>query len=276
MNQSIQIGPLALPLSLVLLALAVIIALLVAGRMARKSGLDAEGPVYKILLVGLLVARLAFVYQFSTVYLNAPWTILDIRDGGWNAPAGLIGAWLYAMTLTRRVAALRRPLLSVLALASVVWGAGMLWLTVSMPDARPLPEFTAASIDDRQVALPAFKGKPTVINLWATWCPPCRREMPALEQAQKDHPDVNFVFLNQGESPAKVRQFLDGNRLALHNVLFDPKREVARLFNQSALPTTLFFDADGHLAGIRVGELSQATIAHRLGALAPGKAATGR
>ncbi|MBN9428577.1 MAG: TlpA family protein disulfide reductase [Burkholderiales bacterium] len=276
MNQSIQIGPLALPLSLVLLALAVIIALLVAGRMARKSGLDAEGPVYKILLVGLLVARLAFVYQFSTVYLNAPWTILDIRDGGWNAPAGLIGAWLYAMTLTRRVAALRRPLLSALALASVVWGAGMLWLTVSMPDARPLPEFTAASIDDRQVALPAFKGKPTVINLWATWCPPCRREMPALEQAQKDHPDVNFVFLNQGESPAKVRQFLDGNRLALHNVLFDPKREVARLFNQSALPTTLFFDADGHLAGIRVGELSQATIAHRLGALAPGKAATGR
>lgn len=275
MSQSIQIGPLAFPLGVALLALAVIVGLLIANRMARKTGVDAEGPAYKVLLVGLLVARLAFVYQFSSAYLSEPWSILDIRDGGWSAPAGLIGAWLYAMTLTRRVSALRRPLLSALAVASVVWGAGTLW-AVSASDAKPLPEFSAASIDGEPVMLSGFKGKPTVINLWATWCPPCRREMPALQQAQQDHPDVNFVFLNQGETPARVRQFLDGNGLALRNVLFDPNREIARLFNQSALPTTLFFDANGRLAGIRIGELSQATIAQRLGMLSAGNAPAAR
>ncbi|WP_459655422.1 TlpA family protein disulfide reductase, partial [Achromobacter xylosoxidans] len=70
--------------------------------------------------------------------------------------------------------------------------------------------------------LAAFQGKPTVVNLWASWCPPCRREMPAFEQAQAANPDIHFVFLNQGEAASTVRQYLDEHAPSLANALLDP------------------------------------------------------
>lgn len=129
-----------------------------------------------------------------------------------------------------------------------------------------LPALDFRSLQGETVPLIAFKGKPTVVNLWATWCPPCVREMPVLQQAQVDRPGVNFVFLNQGESPAKVDAWLQARNMVLDNVLLDEARTAGAAFKQSALPMTLFFDADGQLITTRVGELSQATLAERLAA----------
>jgi thiol-disulfide isomerase/thioredoxin len=106
-----------------------------------------------------------------------------------------------------------------------------------------------------------------VVNLWATWCPPCRREMPALQQAQAANPDVNIVFVNQGEESHTVAAFLDRQGLALSNVLVDPESRTGAALGHGALPTTLFFDANGQLAGTRIGELSQATLTQRLASL---------
>src|SRR5690606_40886240 len=55
-------------------------------------------------------------------------------------------------------------------------------------------------LEGGEVRLPTFIGQPTVVNLWATWCPPCRREMPVLRDAQQRYPDIAFIFANQGES----------------------------------------------------------------------------
>lgn len=267
MPSSIRIGPLALPPSLLLLVLAAALALLAGKRIARRTGAAVEGPLHRILLVGLVVARLAFVLQYRHAYLADPWSILDIRDGGWEPQAGLLGAWFYASLLARRLPALRRPVLSALAVASATWIGGTIAIALSVPEQRPLPEFTAVSIDGESVRLPDYAGRPAVINLWASWCPPCRREMPVLERAQKARPEVEFVFLNQGETADTVRRFLDRNGLSLRNVLLDSRGEFARLFQLSALPATLFFDADGRLASVRIGELSDATIEHHVGPL---------
>lgn len=118
-----------------------------------------------------------------------------------------------------------------------------------------------------QISLSSYVGKPTVINLWATWCPPCRREMPVFERVQNEHPEVNIVFLNQGEAPAKIQQFLTGNKLSLRNVLLDSTGEVARSLGHRGLPTTLFFNAAGHLVDVRVGEFSYPTLNQRIKAL---------
>lgn len=264
MNTTITIGPLALPLGMLLLAVAAILALLTGNRLARRAGVEIEGDLYRILLVSLLVARVAFVLQYPDPYYAAPWTILDIRDGGWEAGAGLVAAWFQAGVLARREPTLRKPLLSAVAVASAVWLAGTVFTLLPAPGETPLPRFTAHSIDGEPVDLAAYAGKPTVINLWASWCGPCRREMPVFARAQHEHPGVEFVFLNQGEATATVRRFLDDNRLGLRNVLLDPKAEVGRAFQQRALPTTLFFDATGHLVDIRVGALSDATLMQRV------------
>ena len=138
------------------------------------------------------------------------------------------------------------------------------------PDAgQALPALSFTSLEGRSVNLVEFKGKPTVVNLWATWCPPCVREMPMLHQAQVDHPDVNFVFLNQGESADKVGVWLQTRKLLMRNVLMDVDRKAGAAFKHRALPTTLFFDPMGRLVSTRIGELSAATLSKRLRGLAP-------
>lgn len=85
-----------------------------------------------------------------------------------------------------------------------------------------------------------------------------------LRRAQEDHPDVNFVFLNQGESPSDVERWLQQQQLPLRNVGLDEKRQASAAFRQKGYPTTLFFKGDGHLAATRLGELSAATLDEKL------------
>jgi peroxiredoxin len=96
-------------------------------------------------------------------------------------------------------------------------------IAIGSRDAVPLPDVSLTSIEGNNVALAGFAGKPTVINLWAAWCPPCRREMPVLEKAQDANPDTNFVFVNQGERPDTIRRFIGHQGLKLHNVLVDER-----------------------------------------------------
>jgi len=271
MIHAIQIGPLSLPAGFLLLALATGIALWTGHLLARGAGVDVESRLYRALLAGVLCARLGFVLQHLDAYASAPWSILDIRDGGWSAWSGLLGAWIYSLVAVRRSAAMKKPLLSALALSSTVWAIGMVFLAMPPREVPTLPDFDALSLEGDRISLPAYAGKPAVINLWATWCPPCRREMPALERAQNQHPDVHIVFLNQGETPARIQQFLAENRLSLRHVLLDPQGEVARSLGHRSLPTTLFFNAEGRLADVRVGELSYPTLAQRIDALKRGK-----
>jgi thiol-disulfide isomerase/thioredoxin len=103
-----------------------------------------------------------------------------------------------------------------------------------------------------------------VINLWATWCVPCRREMPVLVEAQRTMPQVRFVFADQGESAGAVKQFLQAQPLTLQHVLIDENLQLSNYYNVRGYPTTLFIDARGRLRDTHIGELSRATLAERL------------
>ena len=151
---------------------------------------------------------------------------------------------------------------------SLLVALGAVALSVRPDTGHALPALELTSLEGRPMNLAEFKGKPTVVNLWATWCPPCVREMPVLQQAQAERPGVNFVFLNQGESAEQVSTWLRARRLPMRNVLLDANRQASAAFKQRALPTTLFFDARGQLVSTRVGELSSATLTERLQALA--------
>jgi thiol-disulfide isomerase/thioredoxin len=267
MNQALQIGPLSLPISVLLALAAIILGGFVANRMARAADIDIEPTLTYMLLVGLAAARLAFVLQWREQYFDQPLSILNIRDGGWEPAAGVVLALLFGLYRARRQAALRKPVFAAAITTDAVLLLGGIATFMMSPPAVTLPPLSLSALDGRPVTLANFAGKPTVVNLWATWCPPCRREMPAMQQAQAAHPDVNFVFVNQGEEAGAIAAFLDREGLALANVLVDPQSSVGAALGQGGLPTTLFFDASGRLAGIRVGELSQATLDQRLAQL---------
>jgi thiol-disulfide isomerase/thioredoxin len=267
-TQSVQLGPLALPLAPLFLALAALLALALGKRLGRKAGVDAEPALLRMFLLGMLAARLGFVWQWRGSYLPAPWTVLDIRDGGWEPVAGFAVAFLYGLLRVQRQPLLRRPIVSASLTLLLTWTVGAVALAaLTLGGRQPLPAINLPGMQGETVALSGYAGKPTVVNLWATWCPPCRREMPLLQQAQAAHPGVNFVFVNQGESRADIARYLQGEGLALRNVLIDARRATGAAFKESALPTTLFFNAQGQLVSTRVGALSQATLDERLGAI---------
>ena len=270
MSSTLQIGPLALPLAPLLLLAGVLAALALGRRWGRALGLDAEPLLWRLLGVGFIAARLGFVWTWRSVYAAAPWTAFDLRDGGWTPAVGFAAAALVAVGPLQRQPRLRKPVFAAGLLVLLAWTAGELSGLAGPGDARAqLPTLTLTDLAGREVALGRFSGRPTVLNLWATWCPPCQRELPLLQQAQAARADLHFVFVDQGETRDTVARYLQSRGIGLQNVLLDPRRASGAAFDESALPTTLFFDAQGRWVATRVGALSAATLAQQLAALAP-------
>ena len=121
MSNTLQIGPLTFPLQLLLVFTAVGLALFVANFMGRKTGVDADTPLFRLLLLALLAARVGFVIEYRAIYLATPLDMLDIRDGGWQPITGLAAAWVGALVLSWRRPKIRFPVMSALAVATLVW-----------------------------------------------------------------------------------------------------------------------------------------------------------
>lgn len=265
----VKLGPLIIPLSVVLTVLAVLAATTTADWLYRRRGADAGTVLWRMIVAGFVAARAVFVLKHHDIYAKAPWTALDIRDGGFELSAGLIVACVMGAELTRRRAELRRPLLASVLAGGAVWIAGQLAVQALAPPRPPMPDVMVRRLDGSEVALRSLSGRPLVVNLWATWCPPCRREMPAMQAAQKANPDIGFVFVNQRESSTMVRRFLATQQLQLENVVIDPAGQLAARTGAAGYPTTLFYDAHGKLQLRHVGELSEATLREKLETLRP-------
>lgn len=271
----ISLGP--FPMTAILLALGAIAALLVARSMSRHAmRMDPPaapvkaGPVLvDMLLVGLLTARLVYVAASWPGYAADPWSIVRIGDGGFTLWAGLVAGLGWGLWQLRRRPALRVPLLAGTAAGLAVWALLSGALLLMQQSTVPLPTLAMTTLDGERRTLQELPGRPMVVNLWATWCPPCRREMPVLAHAQAGREDIQFVFINEGEGPDRVRDYLRAAGLELENVLLDPFSSVMQEVGSRGLPTTLFFDADGRLVEAHMGELSAATLADKLAPLSP-------
>lgn len=264
--ESINLGPLAVPVRQALFFLACVIAFIIGQRLSRRRGTDVERGLWATLAVGVVSARIAFVVPYWQSYMANPLSILDIRDGGFSSIVGIIGAVLMALILAFRNRVWRLPLLASVAAGLTIW----LGLTAALDlnkQASSIPEVSLTDLNGQAVTVKSFAGKPIVINLWATWCPPCRREMPVLRDAQQANPNVTFVFANQGETGQAVRAYLKAESLELKNILLDQGGSIPRQVGSLGLPTTLFYDSNGTLVDTRVGELSAATLAQRLESL---------
>lgn len=262
---NVSLGPLSMQVSHVLLALSLLVAAGVGHLAGRRQHVGIVDTLTEMLLVALLAARLVFVAIWFEQYRQAPWSVFDLRDGGFERWTGVGVALLYLLWRGWRMPALRRPLASGVLAGALAWtlsgGVGMLGMTKRAPPPS-LPLVTLAGAPATLAALSG--GKPMVVNLWASWCPPCRREMPVLAAAQQGDHGVAFVFVNQGENGATVTAYLKGQPFVLANVLLDGPAKLGKAIGSSALPTTLFYDASGGLVDIHLGALSAATLASKL------------
>ncbi len=270
---SFNIGPLAIPTQLAILYLGLLCAWLTGWWLGRKRKADPEPILFRLLLLGFVVARLAFVIRYHDQY-NGNWAgMLDIRDGGFNPLAGVLAALAGAGWYLWRKPVLRIPLATGLATGAVISGLGFAILH-AMLSSQQLPDLSVRNLQGEPVSLHDLRGRPMVINLWATWCPPCRREMPVLQAAQQANPDILFVFVNQGEGQQQVERFLQQQGLQLDNLLLDSGARLGQSVSSLSLPTTLFYDADGILRNNHLGELSAASLHHAMRTIAPAPVTT--
>lgn len=131
------------------------------------------------------------------------------------------------------------------------------------PSAATLEQLFTTPFPDlagREQQLDQWRGKPLVVNFWATWCPPCLQEMPAFSRLQEKHPDVQFVGI-AADSLENVRDFVAKNRLA-YPLLVAPDGGMALMTAlgnmRSGLPFTVTLGTDGKVRHIRLGTLSEA------------------
>jgi len=277
---SISLGPLALPVAPLVLLLAAWGASALASRIARRAGpadpgeqaaarrataaASAESAVLHAVLLGLLAARLVHLALHADAYALAPLAAFDIRDGGWNPLAGTFAGTAWLLWRGWRAAALRKAL-TVAALAGLSsWWA--ISAVITPPSASEMPSLAVIPLQGTaSITLPqAARGRPVVVNLWATWCGPCRQEMPTLAAAQGRHPSIGFLFVNQGETAANVQAYLAANGLRLHDVLLDARSALGPAVGSRGLPTTLFYDGRGRLVDAHFGVLNAPALEARL------------
>ena len=133
------------------------------------------------------------------------------------------------------------------------------------PPGTPAPPLRLQGLDGSEVDLAALRGRPVVVNLWATWCEPCVREFPLLRQAAATHrPDrLAVVGVLSGDTPAAARPFV--RRLdATWPMALDPTTTTATAWGAIGLPHTYFIRPDGTLASHQLGELTQASLDRQL------------
>lgn len=268
-----NIGPLALSTGVLALLFGIIAGLAAVGFMARRGYPDAGHALYWVLGLGLLVARVAYVAGWWPQYGQQPASVLNIRDGGFDPIAGLFGLVVTALLVGWRRPPLRRPLAVGVAIGIAAWAfSTLVAYQLTAATHQSLPALTVSDLDGHDVAIQKLRGQATVINFWATWCGPCRSEMPVLAEAQRTLPHIRFVFADQDESTAAVKHFMQAQGLALDNVLIDKNLQLSNYYHVRGYPTTLFLDADGRLRDMHMGELSRATLADRLRRIAPTQA----
>ncbi len=119
---------------------------------------------------------------------------------------------------------------------------------------KPAPNFTLKSYEGKNVKLSEYRGKVVLLNFWASWCGPCRQEMPLLQKIHKKYSSLGFAVMgvNVEEDNTKAKGIVKKNKLTFP-ILFDSQNQVSQLYKVDAMPSTVIIDRSGRVRYIHKG-----------------------
>ncbi|BDG61134.1 TlpA family protein disulfide reductase [Caldinitratiruptor microaerophilus] len=152
-------------------------------------------------------------------------------------------------------------LISVLALTAVLAVLGAIRVGQSTRVAEvgsPAPDFTLPDLDGNPVRLSSLRGQLVILNFWATWCPPCKQEMPAFQQLHEEMGGrVRIVGVDRAEPVDTVRRFVDQYGITF-TIVLDRTDELATRYGLTGIPETFFLDANGIIRLKYIGPMTLA------------------
>ena len=286
--QQVHLGPVTLqtPVFLVLLA-AVAGAMLVwfkfrGDKARRRLFFDSLSTAS---LVGLLGWKLFPLLYSPVEMITRPMTLLYTPGGTPGVAFGIALGLLYfgfKILKGRRDKAPEANLLPpLLVFAVTLMGLGAVLLTSSSllaAEQRPRAAvpFSATTTDGKEISLDDLKGKTVILNFWATWCPPCRAELPTLIAFNKELQGTQTVLIGvavgPSQTPEVVEQFIKDEGIN-YPVILDTTRRISPGYNVRTLPTTIVISPDGKITERRAGAVdrywlrSMVRAEHRVAAL---------
>lgn len=132
----------------------------------------------------------------------------------------------------------------------------------------PVPSLSLQLLDGGETSLAAYEGTPTVVNFWASWCPPCVDEMPDLEEVDQQFADVEFLGINTRDELDDARR-LAAETGVTYDLAQDPDGELFRAFGVFSMPTTFFVSADGQVLDRHNGSITKQDLVTRIEELFP-------
>ncbi len=261
----VVIGPFVLSAAHAAAVAGIIVFLVAAAILAHKIDRRFDNWASLTVAAGIIAARLGHVAAYWSAFAHQPLRILAVWQGGfaglWAIPAILpVTLW--------RLPGRRLRLWSVVPLGAglLVWG--IIFRLLAIAAGAPSPVMVLSRLEGPPLNLAAPLARPRIINLWASWCPPCRREMPMLVRAAAAHPGIDILFADQGEGRIAVASFAHRLHIPADRVLLDPAGALGRYYGSRGLPTTLFIGRDGRLRTMQVGEIAPETLAAAMARLA--------
>ena len=137
-----------------------------------------------------------------------------------------------------------------------------LGLDVGIQEGKLAPNFEVSNFGGERVQLADFRGRPVFLNFWASWCGPCRAEMPAIQAVLDRHKDEGLVVLavDNGERFEPARAFVEELGLNFTEFGLDPGQDVIRRYRVLAMPTSVFIDAEGVITRVHMGQATEQQI----------------
>ena len=254
----VALGPVVLALDRVVALCAVLVFLWTTDWILRRHRLSHASLGWWALAAGLIAARLGYVAEHWQSFALDPLEVLRVWTGGWNWTTGVIAVIAVLGARLGRSRALAESA-AVLALLAAVW-FGFLSSRADGPALRLPPDLAFQRLDGTASRLADYRGRPVILNLWATWCPPCRRETPMLVRAAEEAGAVPIVLVNQGEGREVVSRYLASEKLSATPFVLDADSTLTALTESRALPTTLLLDGQGTVREVHMGEISRVQI----------------
>jgi thiol-disulfide isomerase/thioredoxin len=292
MPEAISVGTFLVPTLRASVLLSLLLAVWAAGWVGKRLGLDASWTrklAETGAWLGLLGARAGYVALNWGAFEQAPWTALYVWQPGYQPAAGLLaGAGYVLWRVWQRHAQERkrylRALASGFALGALLTVAALAAMQIrSAPgvlrNGDSVPGFTLMNLQGERVSFSNLEGRAVVLNFWATWCPPCRREMPLLDSVQQKYGSrgLTIVGIDLDEPAAVVRAYVESIGVSYPIWVdapanapgVDTTRALYNRFGGIGLPTTFFIDRNGVIRQRQIGELNRAFLQNGIEAILP-------